>query len=80
MVASILQSGEVDGKALTSLADRQVVVLQSDPAGQWSTAIAPSGIVGSRSSCQEGPSLVGSRASRPSALGSTRLRSASPAN
>jgi hypothetical protein len=42
MAASILQSGEVDGRALASLADRQVVVLQSDAAGQWSPAIAPS--------------------------------------
>jgi hypothetical protein len=42
MVASILQSGEVDGRAVASLADRQVVVLQHDDAGQWSTAIAPS--------------------------------------
>src|SRR5262249_35402974 len=38
MVASILQSGEVDGRAVASLADRQVVVLQNDAAGRWSAA------------------------------------------
>jgi hypothetical protein len=47
LVVDILQSGQVDGRPLASLDDKQVVVLQSaspDPwsAAQWSAAVAPS--------------------------------------
>jgi hypothetical protein len=42
MIASILQRGEVDGRAIASLGDRQVVVLQQAAPGQWSAAVAPS--------------------------------------
>jgi hypothetical protein len=42
LVVSILQSGQVDGRPLASLADKQVVILQSAAPDQWSAAIAPS--------------------------------------
>jgi hypothetical protein len=42
LVVSILQSGQVDGRPLASLGDKQVVVLQSAAPDQWSAAIAPS--------------------------------------
>jgi hypothetical protein len=42
LVVSILQSGQVDGRPLPSLGDKQVVILQSAAPDQWSAAIAPS--------------------------------------
>lgn len=42
VIAALLQRGQVDGRAIASLGDRQVVVLQREAPGRWSPAVAPS--------------------------------------
>jgi hypothetical protein len=42
MLTSILQRGEINGRAIASLSDRQVVVLQHAAPDQWTAAVAPS--------------------------------------
>jgi hypothetical protein len=42
MIASILQRDQIDGRALASLGDKEVVVLQHEAPDRWSAAVSPS--------------------------------------